>query len=27
MIKEIFEDHMYPMTLKGIEEMTRYLAR
>lgn len=27
MIKEQFEDHMYPMTLKGLEDMTRYLAR
>ncbi len=26
-IKETFEDKMYPMTLKGIEEMTRFLAR
>ena len=26
-IKEIFENHMYPMTLKGIEDMTRYLSR
>ena len=26
-IKQIFEDHMYPMTLKGIEDMTKYLAR
>lgn len=26
-IKQIFEDKMYPMTLKGIEDMTRYLAR
>ena len=27
LIKQIFEDHMYPMTLNGIEDMTRYLAR
>ena len=27
LIKQIFSDHMYPMTLKGIEDMTRYLAR
>lgn len=27
LIKTIFEDHMYPMSLKGIEDMTRYLAR
>ncbi|WP_240620659.1 hypothetical protein, partial [Acinetobacter baumannii] len=26
-IKEIFENHMYPMTLKGIEDLTRYLSR
>lgn len=26
-IKQIFEDHMYPMTLKGVEDMTKYLAR
>ena len=26
-IKGIFEDKMYPMTLKGIEDMTRFLAR
>ena len=26
-LKETFEDHMYPMTLKGIEDMTRYLSR
>ena len=26
-IKEIFENHMYPMTLKGIEDMTKYLSR
>lgn len=26
-IKQIFEDHMYPMTLKGLEDMTRYLSR
>lgn len=25
--KQIFEDKMYPMTLKGIEDMTRFLAR
>ena len=27
LIKQIFEDHMYPMTLKGVEDMTKYLAR
>ena len=26
-IKKLFEGHMYPMTLHGIEEMTAYLAR
>lgn len=26
-IKEIFEEHMFPMSLKGVEDMTRYLAR
>ena len=26
-IKQIFDEHMYPMTLKGIEDMTRYLSR
>ena len=26
-IKQIFEDHMYPMTLKGIEDLTKLLAR
>lgn len=26
-IQQIFENHMYPMTLKGVEEMTKYLAR
>lgn len=26
-IQQIFEQHMYPMTLKGIEEMTQYLSR
>ncbi|MEC7118861.1 MAG: VWA domain-containing protein [Pseudomonadota bacterium] len=26
-IKQIFEEKMYPMTLKGVEDMTRYLAR
>lgn len=26
-IDEIFEKHMYPMTLKGVEDMTRYLSR
>jgi uncharacterized protein len=26
-IKQVFEEHMYPMTLKGVEDMTRYLAR
>lgn len=27
MIKALFDDHMYPMTLKGIEDMTKFLAR
>ena len=27
MIKQLFEHHMYPMSLKGIEDMTKYLAR
>lgn len=27
LIRQIFENHMYPMTLKGIEDMTKYLAR
>ena len=27
LIKQIFEDKMYPMTLKGIEDLTKYLAR
>ncbi|MHA3104054.1 vWA domain-containing protein [Acinetobacter sp. ANC 3791] len=27
LIQQIFEQQMYPMTLKGIEEMTRYLSR
>lgn len=27
LIERIFEQHMYPMTLKGVEEMTHYLAR
>ncbi len=27
LIDQIFEKHMYPMTLKGIEDMTKYLAR
>lgn len=27
LIEQIFEKHMYPMTLKGIEDMTKYLAR
>lgn len=27
MIKQLFDEHMYPMTLKGIEDMTRYLSR
>ncbi|AOA58631.1 vWA domain-containing protein [Acinetobacter larvae] len=27
MIRELFEQHMYPMSLKGIEEMSQYLAR
>ncbi len=27
LIQGIFEDKMYPMTLKGIEDMTRFLAR
>ncbi len=26
-IRQIFEQHMFPMTLKGIEDMTRHLAR
>lgn len=26
-IAQLFEQHMYPMTLQGIEDMTRYLAR
>lgn len=26
-IQQIFEQHMYPMTLKGVEDMIRYLAR
>ena len=26
-IKQIFEDQMYPMTLKGIEDLTKHLAR
>jgi uncharacterized protein with von Willebrand factor type A (vWA) domain len=26
-VKQLFEQHMFPMTLKGIEDMTRYLAR
>ena len=26
-IKQIFEDNMYPMTLKGIEDLTKLLAR
>lgn len=26
-IAQLFEQHMYPMTLTGIEDMTRYLAR
>ena len=26
-IKQIFEDKMFPMTLKGIEDMTRHLSR
>lgn len=26
-IKKIFEDHMYAMTLKGVEDMIKYLAR
>lgn len=26
-IQDIFEQHMYPMTLKGLEDMTKYLAR
>lgn len=26
-IKQVFEDHMYPMTLKGLEDMTKYLSR
>lgn len=27
LIKEIMQGHMYPMTLHGIEDMTKYLAR
>ena len=27
LIQQIFENHMFPMTLKGIEDMTKYLAR
>lgn len=27
LIKQIFDDHMYPMTLHGLEDLTRYLAR
>ncbi|TCM64490.1 hypothetical protein EC844_11749 [Acinetobacter calcoaceticus] len=27
LIKQLFEDHMYPMSLKGVEDMTKYLAR
>lgn len=27
LIKQIFDDHMYPMSLKGIEDMTKYLSR
>lgn len=27
LIKDIMQDHMYPMTLHGIEDMTKYLAR
>ena len=27
LIKQIFDDHMYPMTLKGVEDLTRYLSR
>ncbi len=27
LIEQLFESHMYPMTLKGIEELTKYLAR
>ncbi|MHA3049106.1 vWA domain-containing protein [Acinetobacter sp. ANC 4639] len=27
LIRQIFEQQMYPMTLKGIEEMTKYLSR
>lgn len=27
LIQQIFEQQMYPMTLKGIEEMTKYLSR
>ncbi len=26
-IRDIFDQHMFPMSLKGIEDMTRYLAR
>ena len=27
LIQQTFEQHMYPMTLKGIEDMTKYLSR
>ncbi len=27
LIKQLFDDHMFPMTLKGIEDMTKYLSR
>ena len=27
LIKDIMQGHMYPMTLHGIEDMTKYLAR
>ena len=27
LIQQLFENHMYPMSLKGIEDMTRYLSR
>ena len=27
LIKQLFDDHMFPMTLKGIEDITKYLSR
>ncbi len=27
LIKQIFEDQMYPMTLKGLEQLTQHLSR